>query len=580
MKKYIIFLMLLLISMFSVVTAETFGYGRTEDIPINYSLIPTVNNSLYFNGYSISTLYTYYKSLFDTAYDLVYAPITEPLSLHLNGDNSPTADIDWGNQDLYNINNLNVTTQFNSAYDPFNKSYSFNLHTSNATGYDAYEQAGTLAEVTASPSTWGGTQESDFSPLWAVDGSKLTPNNYGQITKYPSILMKFKTGETPTDALYINLTAVSNINDKTYAYFIWDYDSLAWEQMTATLSTPYNVDTYFYGLIEINPENYIDADGTIYMMVRPLTLGGTLQIRLDYIDLQVGVIGGDVAYENRNFNKPISVTTDSTSAYSVFASDGTEVLKVDTIAKAFGGAGLSIDNDAVIGNTLWTKGTASISETTAPTDDILTIQKTYTEDLGNGLYESISWNPTDASTGGFSAMKFRANARGEYNWSEDSTLYGIQGKFFQEIFGAVGNANTTLVASYFIGASESNFADGTSGAGVMANKTYAQILKPLELLAYSGTDMGDAWGLLIQASTAALTNYAIDKETMLEIEKPTLGDVNFQVILQGSGDGTGIWFDSDERLYSDGSDLIYDGGFTGDCVNTSFVGGFAVGCND
>jgi len=101
--------MLLLISMFSVVTAETFGYGRTEDIPINYSLIPTVNNSLYFNGYSISTLYTYYKSLFDTAYDLVYAPITEPLSLHLNGDNSPTGDIDWGGNDITNAGNLNVT---------------------------------------------------------------------------------------------------------------------------------------------------------------------------------------------------------------------------------------------------------------------------------------------------------------------------------------------------------------------------------------------------------------------------------------------------------------------------------------
>jgi len=32
------------------------------------------------------------------------------------------------------------------------------------------------------------------------------------------------------------------------------------------------------------------------------------------------------------------------------------------MAKAFGGAGLSIDNNAVIGNNLWTKGTASISE--------------------------------------------------------------------------------------------------------------------------------------------------------------------------------------------------------------------------
>jgi len=103
MKKYIIFSMLLIVSSFSLVQAETFGYGRTETIPINYSLIPTVNNSQYFDGYSVSTLYTYYKSLLDTAYDLVYAPITEPLSLHLNGDNSPTADIDWDNNKISNL---------------------------------------------------------------------------------------------------------------------------------------------------------------------------------------------------------------------------------------------------------------------------------------------------------------------------------------------------------------------------------------------------------------------------------------------------------------------------------------------
>ena len=38
------------------------------ETPINYSLIPTVNNTDHFDGYSISTLYTYYKSLFDDVY--------------------------------------------------------------------------------------------------------------------------------------------------------------------------------------------------------------------------------------------------------------------------------------------------------------------------------------------------------------------------------------------------------------------------------------------------------------------------------------------------------------------------------
>jgi len=42
----------------------------------------------------------------------------------------------------------------------------------------------------------------------------------------------------------------------------------------------------------------------------------------------------------------------------------------------------------------------------------------------------------------------------------------------------------------------------------------------------------------------------------LVIEKPTGGSVaNYQVVLAGNGVGTGIWFDSAERLYSDDTNL-------------------------
>ena len=93
MKKYIIFSMLLIVSSFSLVQAETFGYGRTEIIPINYSLIPTVNNSQYFDGYSISTLYTYYKSLFDDVY------------CELTGC-TMTGGIDMGGNDITNAGDI------------------------------------------------------------------------------------------------------------------------------------------------------------------------------------------------------------------------------------------------------------------------------------------------------------------------------------------------------------------------------------------------------------------------------------------------------------------------------------------
>ena len=45
--NYFFFLVLIivLIGSLSLATAESFGYGRTEEIPINYSLIPTVNSS-------------------------------------------------------------------------------------------------------------------------------------------------------------------------------------------------------------------------------------------------------------------------------------------------------------------------------------------------------------------------------------------------------------------------------------------------------------------------------------------------------------------------------------------------------
>ena len=59
MKKYIIFLMLLIVSSFSLVQAETFGYGRTEDIPINYSTIPIVNSSDYWDDLDTPADITY-----------------------------------------------------------------------------------------------------------------------------------------------------------------------------------------------------------------------------------------------------------------------------------------------------------------------------------------------------------------------------------------------------------------------------------------------------------------------------------------------------------------------------------------
>ncbi len=49
-KAKLLFIFLCSIFLLSFISAEEFGYGRTMELPINYSLIPTVNNSVYWDG--------------------------------------------------------------------------------------------------------------------------------------------------------------------------------------------------------------------------------------------------------------------------------------------------------------------------------------------------------------------------------------------------------------------------------------------------------------------------------------------------------------------------------------------------
>jgi len=74
--RHFFFLVIIVIVLGSLSSAEKFGYGRTEDIPINYSTIPSVNNSEYLDGYSVDSLYTYYRGLLETYFDTVYCKLT------------------------------------------------------------------------------------------------------------------------------------------------------------------------------------------------------------------------------------------------------------------------------------------------------------------------------------------------------------------------------------------------------------------------------------------------------------------------------------------------------------------------
>jgi hypothetical protein len=54
---FLIIVGMLISGLFCFVNAETFGYGKTEETPINYSQIPSVNNSDYLDGYDSSYFY-------------------------------------------------------------------------------------------------------------------------------------------------------------------------------------------------------------------------------------------------------------------------------------------------------------------------------------------------------------------------------------------------------------------------------------------------------------------------------------------------------------------------------------------
>jgi len=87
---------------------------------------------------------------------------------------------------------------------------------------------------------------------------------------------------------------------------------------------------------------------------------------------------------------------------------------------------------------------------------------------------------------------------------------------------------------------------------------------------------GNIYNTILRTST---TTEAVDgDETILTLEKPTKGVNNWQMILEGTGAGTGIWFGGTggERIYNDGTNLVFntttgDAYFTRNVSATGFI---------
>ena len=78
---------------------DTVYSGGNYTINVNYST--TSGNANLFDGYSIATLYTYYKGLLDTAYNLVYCK--------LDGCNM-TGNINMNGNDILAVDDLTADT--------------------------------------------------------------------------------------------------------------------------------------------------------------------------------------------------------------------------------------------------------------------------------------------------------------------------------------------------------------------------------------------------------------------------------------------------------------------------------------
>ena len=102
-----------------------------------------------------------------------------------------------------------------------------------------------------------------------------------------------------------------------------------------------------------------------------------------------------------------------------------------------------------------------------------------------------------------------------------------------------------------------------------ANLVTGVTIKPTGLVLSSSTKLGTgAIGLNI-ADSDTIDNTFSPYQKQLLISKPTKATTNYQVVLKGNGDGSGIWFDENERIWSDGSKLCF--GADGDTTNYTSI---------
>jgi len=133
------------------------------------------------------------------------------------------------------------------------------------------------------------------------------------------------------------------------------------------------------------------------------------------------------------------------------------------------------------------------------------------------------------------------------NYGTNNKVYGLD--FAPWVSGGTTAGHATNLTTWGI---------RTFGVGGWANTINAATAYGLDVMGISNSaatiSVTNVYALYIRDNTGSST---VTNHYGLYIEEPTDGSsVNRQINLAGNGSGSGIWFDSAERLYSDGTDLV------------------------
>ena len=252
--------MLIIVSSFSLVEAEKFGYGRTEVTPINYSAIDT-NNSQYLQGYTPTTL----KDWIETAFDSIYCELT---GCTMSGDLIVNADITadnffgaWNGSSDYvpytgatgnvDLGAHDLTTTGTGRFDGglLDSSYGISVDLVNR----VLTEAGTTSHVIDWGNRWMYDGSSDYSIDW---GNRLLYANdgYGIILDWSTVgLADFKDSDITTtgDTIIDSDTSGLILGDAQDKKIFTNGSGMYFETLVG--DTPYNFDS------DITADNFLGA---------------------------------------------------------------------------------------------------------------------------------------------------------------------------------------------------------------------------------------------------------------------------------------------------------------------------------